>query len=178
MSNDDFPFIENPMDASGGDVRSQDQAQEDEQTSEADMVKAISLVEQGQAIDQVISGLFANLPEHIKQQIRQKLQQAVQEKQARDIEMARETREKVEAKKMGLGKLFGLGMLSSVIAKETLEKIQLLFSQNPSVQQQVKHAGLHMLDKGVQPELEHVEQTPTMAPTVGVAQQKDREQSR
>lgn len=151
MSDDDFPFSENPADAWGGGSINQ---QEEEPVSEADMARAISLVEQGNAIDQVIGGLFGNLPEHIKQKIMQKLQQVAQEKQAREHEMARQTREKSQERKMGFSKLFNLSVISSVISRETIEKIQMLFSQNPQLRQEIGHHGMQMLERGVQPEID------------------------
>jgi len=174
---EEFPFVENPEAVWGGEPLEQSQQNQEDQVSESQMAQAIALAEQGQSIEQIIGGLFANLPEHVKQQIRQRLAQAVQEKEARDHQMAQQTQEKQEKK--AFSKLFSLSMLSGVISKETLERVQVLFSKNPNLKVEVSRQGRQMIEKGVQPDMEAIAQSSAVAsPGIAQTQQKQKEAQR
>jgi hypothetical protein len=147
---------------------------DDEQASEADMARAIALVESGQSIEQVIGSLFDALPEHVKQKIRVRLQEALAEKDRREHEMARRTRELSEER--AAHKLFNLSFLSGLIAKETLEKIQAIFRHNPAVATEIKRQGNELTRQGVQAAREPVSETQLgvmSPPATGL--EKDRE---
>jgi hypothetical protein len=148
-------------------------ADEAEQASDSAVAQAIMLVQGGQAIDRVME-LFADLPEPLKQKIRLRLQAAALEKEAREHEMARQTREKAADKSTGKF----LGLFSGLIAKETLEKLQVLFMNNPLLLNEVRRLGQDLTRRGVESIRSNVSEAQLgelSAPTVGVAVERDKE---
>ncbi len=163
----------------GENLRSQEaEAQaNDEQETEAAFEAAMQLMAAGQGVEQILSGgQFAAMPEHIKQQIRARLQQAAIQREMQQVEMARQTREKGMAAKAA-SKLFSLGMMSGIISKDTMERINTLFAQQPNLQQQIQMQGQTLLKAGASPDLEFAKSTVQVvsrAPsTPAVAQQQD-----
>lgn len=150
--------------------------EEEEQFAQAVLARALSAVESGQNVEQVLSEF--NLPENIKQKLRRKLAQVLQEKSDREHAMARETREKSAERSSGLGKLFNMSMLAGFISKQTIEKLQMVFSQNPQLSNQVKEQGARLLMNGVSPDLEFKQGQSISAPTVGVGLGKNQQQQR
>lgn len=151
--------------------------QEEEQENEAAFEAAMQLIAAGQSVEQVM-GNFANLPEHIKQQLRARLQQAAAQREMQQHEMAKETRQKGLAAK-AVGKLFSLGMMSGIISKGTMDKINALFVQQPHLQQQIQMTGQTLLKAGATPDIEFAKssvQIATRAPsTPAVTQQQEQQ---
>ena len=153
------PLPAAPVDE-GENLRDQ---QEEEQNIEAAFEAAMQLIAAGQGVEQILgSGDFANLPEHVKQQLRARLQQVSAQREMQQAEMAKETRQKGIAAK-AVGKLFSLGMMSGLISKSTMDKINALFTQQPHLQQQIQMTGQALLKAGAQPDVEFAKSTVQIA---------------
>lgn len=150
-------------------------SEQEEQASEEAFNMCISMVLGGANIQQVVDNL--NLPDHLKQKLIRRLQQAQHEKQIREHQMAQETREK-SAEKSGIGKLFSMSMIASVISKQTMDKLNRLFSQNPQLANSVKEQGATLLRNGVTPDLAFKEGQSISAPIIGVGKARGQEQQR
>lgn len=150
-------------------------SEQEEQATEEAFNMCISMVLGGANIQQVVDSL--NLPENLKQKLIRRLQQAYHEKQMREHQMAKETQEK-SAEKSGIGKLFSMSMLASVISKQTLDKLNRIFSQNPQLASTVKAQGAALLRNGVQPDLAFKEGQSISAPVIGIGKARGTEQQR
>lgn len=152
-------------------------SEEEEQAAEEAFAQAVRAIEAGQAIEQVLNG-FDKLPEHVRQKLRRRLQQVAQEKEMREHEMARQTREKQQGK-AGFSKLFSMSMLGGVISRETIEKVQMLFAQRPQLRQEVSQQGHKMIRNGVEPDIQFQPSQQAVSPSVAAgadkAQQKDKQ---
>jgi prepilin-type N-terminal cleavage/methylation domain-containing protein len=150
-------------------------SEQEEQATEEAFNMCISLVLGGSNIQQLVESL--NLPEPLKQKLMRRLQQAYQEKQMREHQMAKETREK-SAEKTGISKLFSMSMLASVISKQTLDKLNRLFAQNPQLSEVVRAQGAILLKNGLEPDLNFKEGQSISAPVIAVGKQRGVEQQR
>jgi hypothetical protein len=150
-------------------------SEQEEQASEEAFNQCIAMVLGGANIQQMLDSL--NLPENLKQKLIRRLQQAYHEKQMREHQMSQETREK-SAEKSGIGKLFSMSMIASVISKQTLDKLNRLFSQNPQLANSVKEQGAALLRNGVAPDLAFKEGQSISAPIIGVGKGRSQEQQR
>lgn len=164
------------------EAQNQRDQQEEEQQTEAAFEAAMQLIAAGQGVEQILgSGDFANLPEHIKQQLRARLQQAAAQREMQQHEMAKQTREKTMAAK-AVGKLFTLGMMSGLISKSTMDKINALFAQQPHLQQQIQMTGQALLQAGAQPDIEFAKSSVKIVgkavATPQIEQQQTQEQQR
>ncbi len=146
---------------------------EEAQAAESAFQYAIAAVQSGQSIQQVLNGI--EIPEYLKQKLMRRLEQILQEKEIRDHEMAAQTRQKTAEKATGVSRLFSLSMIAGLISKETLEKIQRLFSQNPQLAKTVKEQGAVLLRNGAQPDLEFKPGQSISAPSPGIAKSQQQQ---
>jgi len=168
-----------PAEPKADDSNLRDQ-QEEEQETEAAFEAAMQLIAAGQEVEQVLGGGdFANLPEHIKQQLRARLQQVAAQREMQQHEMAKQTREKGLAAK-AVGKLFSLGMMSGIISKGTMDKINAMFAQQPNLQQQIQMTGQTLLKAGATPDIEFAKSNVQIASKAAStpAVQQEQEQQR
>ena len=153
--------------------------EQEEQNAEEAFSQAAMAIEAGQSVEQALgAGDLAKMPEHLKRKIRVRLQQLAQEKIHKEHEMARQTREKVQKNKSGVSRLFSLGMLSNVISRETIERVQQLFSQQPHLKQELNRQGQTMIKSGMEM-AETANKMPTApSSSINVSQRKNKEQYR
>ncbi len=164
----DAPIDQAPPQPQEADSALRDQ-QEETEMEETAFEAASQLIEMGHGIEQILgSGSFVKLPEQLKQKLRARLEQLAIAAQQKQHEMAQETREKAQ-EKGGITKLFSLGMLSSIISKATLDKINALFAQQPHIQQQVQLQGQNLLQAGAQPDIEFAKSNVQIAAKPGMA---------
>ena len=140
---------------------------------------AMQLVAKGMGVEQILgTELFTQLPEHLKQKLRARLQEVAIAEQQKQHEMAKQTREQAESKGFGFAKLFSLSAISNLISKDTLDKINALFAQQPHLQQQIQLQGQNLIRAGATPDLEFAKsnvQVVSAAPVLGAPSQEQQQ---
>lgn len=179
----DYHPLYNDGSGSTDDLRQQTQAADDQQTDQdVDQLLEMALpgLESGVGVEQILSSMFANLPEHIKQQLRARMNEHIAQKAAKEHEMARQTREKVQEQQVSK-KLFSLSMAAQLISKETFDKIKGIFTKQPDLARQIEQYGEVLARHGVTPEMVKLTtaQLGELAPpAVGKGQARGQEQQR
>jgi hypothetical protein len=151
MANKDFFNSDEPA----GDFRD---PREDQQINDM-IAQAMDQVEKGANPEAVLGAILESLPAHQKEKVKKRFQAVI------DQRRQKETKEKPK----------GLKALASLFAKQTLDKIISVLRSRPDVQRKVQEAGKTLMRNGVVVDMVRVAENDlgTLAPMVGVAQQKD-----
>ncbi len=124
-------------------------SQSDDQTVETCLEMALPGLESGVAPDTIINAMFANLPEHVKQMLRQRMAAWSIERDNRQHEMARQTREKT-TRASGMSRAaFDLAAAAALISEATMERIKKIFMSQPNLAQSIMREGERLLNMGV-----------------------------
>ncbi len=140
-----------------GDVRD---AREDQQM-DAMISQAVDAIEKGASPESVVGSLLESLPPHLQEKAKKRLRGAIENR---------------KPSAGSLEKPKGLRALASLMAKQAFDKITSVLRTRPDVQRRVQEAGKTLMRNGVVVDMVRVSENDlgTLAPMLGVAQQKDR----
>jgi hypothetical protein len=162
-------------------------SEDEQQFAEAILQKLVDEVQKGLDAEICISGL--NVPEYVKQKLRRRLPFAIQERRSALARQAEQSAQFAAAMPAPMTKTAeqsaktasrGLSMraIAGAISRQALEKIQAVFAKRPDLARQVREQGLVLARNGVTPDLQFRQGQVISVPTIGVEQEKDRQQVR
>lgn len=154
---------------------------EEEQQAEAMVARALAAIESGQQPEGVFNALLAGLPAHLQETIRRRVNGELEKRknlrQQQIDEYQKQQKQQKEQGQTSALKVFSMAIAAKLIGQQTLGRISALLNSRPDLQQAVKQAGEQLQRHGVQPDAQTISEAELgrVAPSVGHAQQQDRE---